>query len=106
MKKSRLEAYTAGWVVGNFTPSAFPSEDFEFGVKYFLAGETEPAHFQRIAIEVSIVVQGECRIGTERMTSGDVLLIEPGEIADFEAISDCIIAVAKWPSLPADKVLA
>ena len=92
-------------MVGNFAPSAAISEDFEFGVKYFASGETEPRHFQRIARELSVVVSGKCRIGDFYMAAGDVLLIEAGEVAGFEAISDCAIAVIKWPSLPSDKVL-
>lgn len=92
-------------MVGNFSPSAARSELFEFGVKHFLSGETEPRHYQRIARELSVVVSGECRIGDFHLSAGEVLLIEPGEVAGFEAFTDCAIAIIKWPSLPLDKVL-
>ena len=105
MQKFHLSDFTAGWVVGNFSPSAASSEHFEFGVKHFLSGETEPRHYQRIARELSVVVSGECQIGDFYLSAGDVLLIDPGEVAGFEAFSDCAIAVIKWPSLPSDKVL-
>lgn len=106
MHKFSLKDFTGGWVLGNFKPSLNSGEvDFEFGVKFFNAGDVEPCHFQRVATEYSIVVSGICRIGTYELTQGQGLEIPPGEIADFEAISDCAIAVVKMPSSPSDKIL-
>lgn len=105
MEKRRLEEFKAGWILGNFSPSMNCSESFEFGVKRFVAGESEAAHYQRIANEISVVIHGECRIGPHFLSAGDILFIEPNEIADFEAFSNCSIAVVKWPSIPSDKVL-
>lgn len=106
MKLVNVRDYVGGWMVGNFEPALVSSQHFEFGVKYFKAGDREPEHFQVIASELSVVVSGTCRIGVETLSAGDGLLIEPGEIAGFEALTDCAIAVIKWPSIPADKVLA
>jgi hypothetical protein len=106
LNKFKLEEFTLGWVVGNFSPSLHLTTDFEFGVKYFKSGDCEPRHYQTVARELSIVVTGSCRIGSFRLESGEGLMIEAGEEADFEALSDCAIAVIKWPSLPADKILS
>ncbi len=106
MRKFNLDDYKAGWVVGNFDPTVHQTKDFEFGVKYFKAGDQEARHYQIVARELSIVVVGECRIGPISLESGEGLLIEAGEEADFEAFTDCAIAVIKWPSLPSDKVLS
>lgn len=106
MKLVNLRDYVGGWMVGNFEPALVSSRDFEFGVKYFKSGDREPEHFQVVASELSVIVSGTCRIGSETLNAGDALLIEPGEIAGFEALTDCAIAVLKWPSIPSDKVLA
>jgi hypothetical protein len=106
LKKFRLADFTAGWVVGNFNPTLHQTRDFEFGVKYFKAGDREALHYQIVARELSIVVSGSCRIGAVDLDAGEGLLIEAGEEADFEAYTQCAIAVIKWPSLPADKVLS
>lgn len=106
MKKFQLADFTAGWVVGNFNPTLHQTRDFEFGVKYFEAGDREALHYQIVARELSIVVSGSCRIGSVDLHAGEGLLIEAGEEADFEAYTQCAIAIVKWPSLPADKVLS
>jgi hypothetical protein len=106
LKKIRLDEFTSGWVVGNFNPTIHQTPEFEFGVKYFRAGDREARHYQVVARELSIVVVGQCRIGLTRIEAGEGLLIEAGEEADFEALTDCAIAVVKWPSLPWDKVLS
>ncbi len=106
MRKFNLDDFKAGWVVRNFDPTVHQTKDFEFGVKYFKAGDLEARHYQIVARELSIVVVGECRIGPISLESGEGLLIEAGEEADFEAFTDCAIAVIKWPSLPSDKVLS
>jgi len=106
LRKFQLADFTAGWVVGNFNPTLHQTKEFEFGVKYFNAGDLEPRHYQIVARELSIVVSGSCRIGSLDLVAGEGLLIEAGEEADFEAYTQCAIAVIKWPSLPADKVLS
>jgi hypothetical protein len=52
------------------------------------------------------VVSGYCRMGTNMLATGDILLLEPGEISDFEALEDSVVLGVKAPSLPKDKVLA
>ncbi len=106
MRVVDLSSFTGGWLVGDFQPNVLETGLFEFGVKYFKQGDMEQAHYQIVAHELSVVVSGSCRIGEVILEAGQALLIEPGETAGFEALSDCAIAVVKWPSLPNDKVLA
>ena len=106
MQRVNLGDYLGGWLVGNFQPALAQTEEFEFAVKYFKEGDNEQRHYQVTAYELSVVVSGSCRIGEVSLQAGEALLIEPGEIAGFEAFSDCSIAVVKWPSIPNDKVLA
>lgn len=101
----RTEDFIGGWLVGDFSPAMVSSKNFEFAVKYFRRGDIEPKHFQVVSRELSVVVHGSCSIGGRTLEAGDALLIEPGEVAGFEALTDCAIAVVKWPSVPGDKVL-
>ena len=105
MKKSRIENFSNGWFVGNFKPSIFQSNKFELGVKLLKEGEKEPSHYQKTAYEITYVVSGQCILNEQLLLKGDVLLVEPEEIGSFEAITDCILVVAKTPSMPDDKYL-
>lgn len=105
MNVSRIEEYTKGWFVGNFSPVLIPSKDFEIAVKWFKAGEKEPNHKQIVATEVTVVVEGTIQLGSQIFVKGDVILIPPGEFAAFESLTDSALVCLKTPSIPDDKVL-
>ena len=46
MQINKIDQYTKGWFVGNFSPVVLPSKEFEIAVKWFKAGEKEPLHKQ------------------------------------------------------------
>jgi hypothetical protein len=100
----RLEDFTGGWLVGNFRPRIFQSDDLEVGLKRFKKGDREAEHFQRVATEITIVIFGEICLGVSRYREGDIVEIPPMESAGFEALSDCCLLVIKRPSIPDDKV--
>ena len=77
----------------------------EVGVKKFRLGDVEHSHKQLIATEITIIVTGKVRIGKEIFIEGDVIVMPPGEFADFEALSDGSLTCIKFPSIPSDKVL-
>ncbi len=91
--------------MGEFAPSILESAAVEVGVKRFRRGDREPEHYQRTCKEITAVVSGECRIGDVHLSSGELLLIDPLEPADFEALSDVTLVVVKAPSMPSDKVI-
>lgn len=101
-----MEDFKGGWIVGNFAPSIEMTETFEFGVKSFLAGDREPAHFQKVAQELTVVISGRVRLGGQEFVAGEICLIPPNEVADFEAVENGVLAVIKFPSDPMDKELA
>jgi len=106
MQVNKIDEYTKGWFVGNFSPVLIHSSDYEIAVKWFKAGEKEPLHKQIIATEITVVVAGEIRLGGKFFSQGDVVTIPPGEFAEFESITDSALVCIKTPSLPNDKVLA
>ncbi len=102
---NNIEEFTKGWFVGNFTPTILNTEEFEIAVKWFKAGESEPLHKQIIATEITVVIDGQIRLGGETFFKGDVITIQPGEFAAFESVTDSALVCVKTPSLPNDKVL-
>jgi hypothetical protein len=102
----KLEDFVAGWFIGDFQPTLLKTQEVEVAVKRFKKGDTEPMHKQIVVTEISVLIYGSARIGTMDLNEGDVLVIPPGEYADFEALSDCALVCTKFPSIPSDKVLA
>lgn len=49
MKVSKLDEFFKGWVVGNFEPSLFKTDDFEVSVKNYKKGDYEQSHYHKIA---------------------------------------------------------
>lgn len=102
---NKIEEFTKGWFVGDFSPALINSKDYEIAVKWFKAGESEPLHKQNTATEITVVITGQIRLGDEMFFRGDVITIPPGEFTEFESITDSTLVCVKTPSLPNDKVL-
>ena len=45
------------------------------------------------------------KIQNKLLTSGDIFILEPYEIADPEFIEDCSIVCIKYPGITGDKVI-
>jgi len=105
MQINRIEDFDKGWFVGNFSPAILHTKDFEIAIKWFKAGEKEPLHKQLVATEITVVIEGEIRLGEQRFVRGDLITIPPGEFAAFESITDSTLVCVKAPSIPKDKVL-
>ena len=105
MKKYDLKNMTLGWFIGNFEPSIFKTADFEIAIKRFKSGEVEPQHYQKISKEITVIVSGKVEIAKQLFIENDIVEIDPFEVADFRAITDCILIAIKLPSLPNDKFL-
>ena len=103
MRRDRLDTMTKGWFVGDFSPAALRTEACEVAIKYYSAGDHEPAHFHKIATEITAIVSGRVRMSGVEWTAGDILTIEPGEATDFLALTDVVTVVVKTPSAPDDK---
>ena len=80
------------------------SESIEVGVKTFRKGDTEGEHYQDSATEFTLVVDGECLIGSLKLGKGDIAQIPPNVSCSFKALTDVILVVMKTPSLPDDKI--
>ena len=106
MKHDHIADMTKGWFVGDFSPSVARSVNCEVGVKSYPAGAYEAAHCHKIAVEITAIVSGSARMFGCVFGAGDIITIEPGEITDFEALTDTVTVVVKLPSVAGDKYLA
>ena len=105
MKKYRLEDMTKGWFVGNFKPTVIKTKDCEVGVKHYVAGIQEPAHFHSKAEELTLVISGRIRMNDKIFIAGDIVKVLKDEIIEFEALEDVITVVYKSASVLGDKYL-
>ena len=105
MKSYKLEDMTRGWIVGNFDPSVYKTEECEVGFKVYKAGDREVAHHHKIATEITVVISGRIRMKDKEWSSGDIIVIDPGESTEFEALTDASNLVIKLPGATDDKYI-
>ena len=105
MEVRNLSEFFKGWFIGNFEPSMLKSLDFEVAVKFFSKGELEPTHKQIIATEFTVVLSGEIEINNSKFSQNQIIRIDPGEGANFRALTDTTVLCIKTPSIASDKVL-
>lgn len=106
MKTARLDEMTKGWFVGDFAPTLHRTPDVEVAVKFYTAGDCEAAHHHEVAREFTVVTSGEIEMNGKRYAVGDIVIVEPGEVSDFKAITNAVTTVVKFPSDRDDKYLA
>lgn len=106
MKIHRLSDMVRGWFIGDFQPTALRSSNFEVGIKIYAAGDKEIPHVHKVATELTVILSGEVEMNGERYERGAIITIEPGESADFKAITDVVTVVVKTPSVRDDKYSA
>lgn len=106
MKTARIDDMTKGWFVGNFEPTLYKTNDVEVAVKSYKAGDYESRHYHKIATEITVVVFGKIRMNDNEYSSGDIIVMEPGEPTDFEALTDAVNAVVKLPGANDDKYIS
>ena len=105
MKTAKLDDMVKGWFVGNFEPSLYKTNDCEVAVKTYKKGDCEEAHYHKIATELTAVVSGKVRMFGQVFDEGTVIVVEPGEVTDFEALEDTVNVVVKLPGANNDKYI-
>ena len=77
--------------------------DVETAVKSYTAGDYEGRHYHKIATEITVVISGTVRMNGIEYNAGDIIVMEPGEATDFEAVTDAVNVVVKGPGANNDK---
>ena len=106
MKIARIEEMTKGWFIGNFKPSLLKTNAVEVALKKYKKGDYEKAHYHKIATEFTVIVSGRVRMNGKEYIEGDIIVIEPNDSTDFEALEDNTVnVVVKIPGANDDKYL-
>ncbi|AXX91790.1 hypothetical protein CPU12_11475 [Malaciobacter molluscorum LMG 25693] len=105
MKVAKLEDMIKGWFVGNFDPTLIKTNEVEVAVKEYKKGECEEKHYHKIATEITVIVSGKVKMNGIEYSKGDIIVIEPFETTDFEALEDTVNTVVKFPGANDDKYL-
>lgn len=105
MKVHGLERFVKGWFIGPFTPTLHDTASFECAVKKYKAGDKEPSHYHKVATEYTVIVEGTVRMNGVAYGPNSIIEISPGEVTDFEALTDTSTVVLKIPATANDKYL-
>lgn len=105
MKHEKIENMKRGWFVGNFEPSLLKTNAVEVAVKSYNKGDREAAHYHKAATEITVIISGQARMFGAVWKAGDIVVAEPGDITDFEAMEDTVNVVVKIPGVNYDKYL-
>lgn len=92
-----------GWFIGNFKPSVLQTESFEVGYLRFEKDSVHTVHTHKIATEYNLITKGKMQIQGRILSSGDIFVLYPYEIADPVYLEDTEIVCIKVPSVPDDK---
>ena len=98
-----LNKFLNGWFVGNFEPSLIKTNDVEVAVKSYTIGDHEDRHYHKLATEITVIIAGSVLMNGIEYKTGDVIIIEPKESTDFEALDNTICVVVKHPGISNDK---
>lgn len=105
VKVSRLDDMTGGWFVGDFSPSLFTTPHAEVAVQHFAAGYCSPAHYHKVAHEITVMISGVAMMNDQRLIAGDIIVVQPFECVEFRALEATTTVVVKSPSVSGDKYL-
>ena len=103
MKLDNLKNYVRGWLIGDFEPTLHKTKDFEVCVKRLKAGEKESRHYHKLTTEFTILISGQAKMNGIELNPDDVFVLDPNEISEFEAITDCITVGIRNGSFPSEK---
>lgn len=106
MRIGKLDDMVKGWFIGNFHPTLCATDQVEVAIKRYQKGDREPKHYHRIAEEYTVIISGSVRMNGIQYSSGDIVVMEPGEPTDFECLQDeTATVVVKIPAANEDKYI-
>ena len=99
MKILKINDMLGGWFVGNFEPTAYKTKDFEVSYKLHPKGQEWDVHYHTKVTEINYIIRGNMILQGKELTTGDIFILEPFEIADPSFIEDTEIICVKTPSI-------
>lgn len=104
MRVSRIEDSIGGWYIGNFPNAAYQTKGIEASLKIHKKDEVWDWHYHEHLDEVNLLISGSMSIQGMLLTSGDIFILEPMEIADPVFLEDCMVVCIKVPNFTNDKI--
>jgi len=106
MKKLKLsESGARGWFVGNFPEAVHRNKDYEVCFQTNPAGTIYQKHYHKIVTEIQLITRGCMVLNNEEYRTGDIVVVEPGEVVGGYYTEDTDTVAVKYPSVPDDKYL-
>jgi hypothetical protein len=105
MELFNLNNFFKGWYIGNVEPTLFNTDDFEVAIKRYSKNDREEAHYHKIAIEYTLIIEGEVLMNNIKYIKNDIIEILPNESTDFVCLTDVITCVIKIPCVKKDKYI-
>lgn len=105
MRVDRMENMVKGWFVGDFNPTLYRTQDVEVAVKEYKAGDAEDWHYHKIATELTVILSGTVEMCDREFSTGDIIVLDPGEGTAFKSLTDSVTVVVKVPGAKNDKYL-
>jgi hypothetical protein len=105
IKKFNLENFEKGWIIGNFSPTLYKTNDVEVAIKTYKKGEFEDSHYHKIATEFTIIITGIVEMNGIRYHEGEIIKIEAEIATNFISITDAKTVVIKIPGANNDKYI-
>jgi quercetin dioxygenase-like cupin family protein len=99
----KLKNFTKGWLVGDFEPSLFKTNEIEVGIKTYNSGAKEAKHVHKVSTEYTIILKGQVKMLDNIYKVGDIVVIPPGIANEFECLKNAMLLVIKTPSIIGDK---
>ena len=91
----RLSEMTGGWIVGDFEPACFRTTTCEVACRHYDAGSIEAARVHQLATEITVIASGCVEMNGRIFGAGDIVVLAPGEAADFRAIEQTTTVLFK-----------
>lgn len=104
MKIFNFLTMTGGWFIGNFTPTAYKTDNFEVSYKIHPKGEKWDLHYHEKVTEINLLIKGKMIMQGKELNDNDIFIVEPYEVADPEFLEDCFIVCVKTPGIAKDKI--
>lgn len=102
MKIDKIDNFKKGWFVGEFYPTLL-STNFEVAYQRHKQNEEHIDHFHKKATEINLLVRGNIIVNGQKLSDGDIFVINPYEVSHVEYLTDAEIIVVRNCSDTADK---
>ena len=105
MKITKIEdSGDRGWFVGCFPKAAFQTDLAEVCYKVEPIGKVK-AHYHTKCTETMMIVSGLAICRGQKLSDGDIIVLDPGEVNDIEYLEETQVISVKTPAGGDDKVL-